>query len=105
MPTYRHPRAADDSAGPPPARVHVSRADKRSVDADGTFDAPAAVAATIAAAHDTTADAMRVDGGGDSVAAAIEAGVCPWCDDYEGDAVAQHASSAHSDKWAAHSED
>jgi hypothetical protein len=36
---------------------------------------------------------------------AIEQGVCPWCDDYEGDAVAQHASSAHPDEWADYKED
>lgn len=35
----------------------------------------------------------------------IEAGVCPWCDDYEGDGVAQHASSAHPDEWDEYKED
>lgn len=30
----------------------------------------------------------------------IDAGVCPWCDDYEGDSVPQHASSAHPDEWS-----
>jgi hypothetical protein len=34
-----------------------------------------------------------------SVEDAIEAGECPWCDEYEGDAVGQHAASAHSDEW------
>jgi hypothetical protein len=37
----------------------------------------------------------------------IEEGVCPWCDPddrYEGDGVPQHASSAHSEAWAAYSE-
>ena len=29
----------------------------------------------------------------------IDAGKCPWCDEYEGDAVGQHASSAHPDEW------
>jgi len=40
----------------------------------------------------------------DRPAAAIEAGVCPWCDDYEGDHVGQHASSAHADQWADYKE-
>lgn len=35
----------------------------------------------------------------------IEDGVCPWCDEYEGDGVAQHASAAHSDRWAAYTEE
>jgi len=34
----------------------------------------------------------------------VNAGVCPWCDEYEGEAVPQHASSAHPDEWAAYSE-
>lgn len=32
----------------------------------------------------------------------IDAGECPWCDDYEGDGVPQHAASAHADEWAAY---
>lgn len=39
------------------------------------------------------------------VVKSIDDGVCPWCDDYEGDGVPQHASSAHSEKWAAYKED
>jgi hypothetical protein len=39
-----------------------------------------------------------------TVAEQIDNGVCPWCDDYEGDGVPQHASSAHSQEWAAYSE-
>lgn len=34
----------------------------------------------------------------------IEAGECPWCDEYEGEHVGQHASSAHPDEWAEYSE-
>jgi len=34
----------------------------------------------------------------------IENGICPWCDDYEGDHVGRHASSAHADKWADYKE-
>lgn len=39
------------------------------------------------------------------VADAIEMGLCPWCDEYDGDHLAQHASSAHPEEWAEHSED
>lgn len=24
---------------------------------------------------------------------------CPWCDEYRGDYLAQHAASAHPDEW------
>jgi len=60
------------------------------------------------AVDDDTADYL-VDSGGyeyadetDTVPVddALEQGVCPWCDDYEGDAVGQHASSAHEEKWS-----
>jgi hypothetical protein len=34
----------------------------------------------------------------------IDAGVCPWCDDYEGDHVGRHASSAHPDEWGAYTD-
>ena len=40
-----------------------------------------------------------VDAGPETLADAVESGVCPWCDDYEGDHVGQHASSAHPDAW------
>ena len=36
--------------------------------------------------------------------AQVDAGVCPWCDDYEGDYLGQHASSAHPDAWDAYNE-
>lgn len=61
MATYRHPRAGEDTPGHPPNRIHVSRADKRAVDEDGVFEAPRRIARAIAARHDTTAEAMRVD--------------------------------------------
>lgn len=34
----------------------------------------------------------------------IERGECPWCDDYTGDGVPQHASSAHPDEWSDYKE-
>lgn len=56
---------------------------------------------------DDTDDATGPDGRTDAerdIAGMIEMGVCPWCDDYEGDYVGSHASSAHPEKWAAYSE-
>ncbi|WP_435346024.1 hypothetical protein [Haloarchaeobius sp. HRN-SO-5] len=35
----------------------------------------------------------------EDLAAIIDDGTCPWCADYEGDAVGKHASSAHSEEW------
>lgn len=37
-----------------------------------------------------------------TIADDIEAGVCPWCDGYDGEYVGQHASSAHPDQWDAY---
>lgn len=34
-----------------------------------------------------------------TLAETIDAGVCPWCTTYEGDAVGRHASAAHPDEW------
>jgi hypothetical protein len=31
--------------------------------------------------------------------AQFDRGVCPWCDDYEGESVGRHASSAHPERW------
>lgn len=30
----------------------------------------------------------------------IANGICPWCDDYDGENVGHHASSAHPDDWS-----
>jgi len=38
----------------------------------------------------------------DRAAIALENGACPWCDEYSGESVAQHASSAHPDEWRAY---
>lgn len=34
----------------------------------------------------------------------IENGECPWCDEYEGDGVPQHASAKHPEDWAEYKE-
>jgi len=39
------------------------------------------------------------------IAERLSDGECPWCDDYRGDAVGQHAASAHSDAWDDYKED
>jgi len=62
---------------------------------------------------DALADADKVrpvsretaDDGAGSDAAAIDAGVCPWCDDYTGDHVGRHASRAHPEEWQAYKAD
>jgi len=73
----------------------------------GNFKYADADAAAEAGATDETP--QEEDGPPDpvtfDVADTIEAGRCPWCDDYEGDAVGQHAASAHPDKWDAYKED
>lgn len=40
-----------------------------------------------------------------TTAPVADADGCPWCSDYEGDAVGKHASKAHPDEWADHMED
>jgi hypothetical protein len=65
----------------------VSRAERAAVDADGVFEAPERVGQAVAEHHDTTAEAIRVDGdAGDG---------CPYCDAYDGDYPAQHIAQAH----------
>jgi hypothetical protein len=34
----------------------------------------------------------------------IENGECPWCSEYKGDHVGQHASSAHPEEWTDYKE-
>lgn len=41
----------------------------------------------------------------DVIEETLDAGECPWCHDYEGDAVGQHAASAHPDAWNDYKED
>ncbi|WP_254766509.1 hypothetical protein [Salinilacihabitans rarus] len=35
----------------------------------------------------------------ESIAAQIEVGECPWCDEYEGENVGMHASRSHPEAW------
>lgn len=49
---------------------------------------------------------VNVDEIADEIAAElIEDGECPWCDDYSGGHVGQHASSAHPKKWSDYKDD
>lgn len=34
----------------------------------------------------------------------VDQGICPWCDEYEGDHVGRHAASAHPDSWDEYNE-
>lgn len=55
---------------------------------------------------DTTYEGRDVEEIGDEVIAdTLDDGECPWCHDYEGDAVGQHAASAHPDAWDDYKED
>lgn len=61
----------------------------------------------------TTVDYREVDDSADSeefnqqndAETLVEDGVCPWCEDYDGDNVGIHASQSHPDQWAAYKED
>ncbi len=37
-----------------------------------------------------------------TIAEVLDAGECPWCDEYDGDHVEQHAPKAHPDEWSAY---
>lgn len=125
----RHPRAHPDVPGRPPAKYdsgdYVSE-----LDDDGTFHESEAVAEHLMAHFDVSRDVVDasvpledavVEGDtttGENVVedsattdtdvvepgASIEAGECPWCEDYDGEHVGQHASSAHPDEWQAYRE-
>lgn len=118
----RHPRAREDVPGGPPAKVDTADGtvpvDRDSDgDAFGTFDGDARLAERLADRFDLDRGDVVVDGDADgdsetdddklpkSDATLIEAGECPWCDDYEGEHVASHAASAHPDAWDAYNDD
>jgi hypothetical protein len=116
MTEVRHPRADRDAS---PAAVTVGT-NTYSVDADGVIDCPdsevSAVADVLADVYGvdrdrilTNADAesgsVLVNADDKSDAMLIDAGVCPWCDEYDGDNVGLHASRAHPDQWADYKDD
>lgn len=111
----RDPRAPRDKDGRPDGAVDVN-GDLVPVESDGTFAHPAideAWAEAYAERNDATlAEVVIERDEGDANAppdadpeAMIDRGECPWCSDYAGDHVGQHASSAHPEKWAAYKEE
>jgi hypothetical protein len=117
----KHPLADRDAA---PAAVTVGTT-TYTIDADGVVECPPervdAVADALADAYDRDADALLDGAAGDDTCGAecqmcgqshddgacwdlIDEGVCPWCDEYEGENVGMHASRAHPDDWERYSE-
>lgn len=109
-----HPYAGEGD-GVPPAQVDVD-GDARAVE-DGTFEVHEDERGWLrdfAERYDADPDDLLLeedvlpDGASDTsrdLAAIIDDGECPWCDEYDGENVAQHASSAHPDEWDAYKED
>jgi len=83
----RHPRALDAVDGHPPAAVTLGR-HTYGLDSDHATEMPTAAAERLAANYDVSLAAIRVDDDGDG---------CPYCEDYDGDHVAQHVAQAHPD--------
>ena len=106
MPTVRHPKDRDDVTGTLPARVTVN-GDTYAVE-DGRVTLPTDADVTaLAAAYGLSPSALSLNqqDGTDDAEALVKSGVCPWCDEYDGDHVGQHASSAHPDEWDAYKSD
>jgi len=114
MPTLRHPRTLDDVDGHPPRTIPSAAVGERvTVDESGEFEVDdASDARDLADAYGVELERLVVDEADAEPKAAgdptpdeqIRAGICPWCDEYEGDHVGQHASSAHPDAWDAYNE-
>jgi len=116
-----HPHADRDAS---PAAVTVGT-DTYPVDEDGIIQCPAdraaEVADVLARVYDVPPDGLltREDEPPDRAAChrcglshddgacwdLIDDGICPWCDEYEGENVGMHASRAHPDDWARYKED
>lgn len=81
-----HPHALGDDPRDPPSVVPGGSGGSP-VAADGTFDAPdAGFVARLADAYGVAPSELLTD-------------ECPFCDDYDGDAVGQHAANAHAEAW------
>ena len=95
-----HPRALRNAA--PPA-VTVGRTTYR-VASDGTVECPDArvteIAERLAEVYDMTPDDLvyEEDGPPDGGARSDTDG-CPFCDEYAGEHVANHAAQAHPERW------
>lgn len=99
----RDPRASAAVDGRPDSYVDVT-GNLVAIADDGTFEHAAideqwarAYAERQGVAYETVVVDATTE---KSDAELVEAGICPFCDDYEGTGVPQHASAAHPDKWA-----
>jgi hypothetical protein len=69
-------------------------------------DGPDNLAESTRETRDADADELTPleDADGADAADLIDDGVCPWCDDYDGESVGRHASAAHTEEWEAYKE-
>lgn len=105
MPTVRHPCALDEVPGYLPGDVKVA-GEVYDVADDGTVSVSSErEVEVLAAMYDLAPSDLRAADEPQSIEDAISAGECPWCSDYEGDHVGQHASSAHPEVWDAYTSD
>mgnify|MGYP007047137861 CR=1 FL=1 len=95
MPTVRHPRDRDDVAGHPPSAVTIDRTNYDVAD-DGTVEVPSDYEADrLASAYGLDVAAIELNQ--QSEDALVNDDGCPYCDEYDGDHVAQHIAQAHPD--------
>jgi len=86
-------------------RIRYTGRSRYALRSGAVFDSAGDEADVSTAAADrlcSRGDFERVAGDDGELDAVIDAGDCPWCDEYGGDAVGQHAAAAHPDEWAAH---
>jgi hypothetical protein len=109
----RHPYTLEADAPPVDSYVHIGgRRNTHPVDDDGVIWVAGGVSrsavASWAAGYGYELTELIVDDGesddsdasnGADADAMLDNGVCPWCDEYAGNHVGQHASSAHPDEW------
>jgi hypothetical protein len=87
MVTVRHPRVRDDVAGHLPGAVTIDGTNYDVAD-DGSVEVPSDYEADrLASAYGLSVSDLE-PGADDG---------CPYCDDYDGDHVAQHIAQAHPD--------
>jgi len=97
---YHYPEA-DVQVDAPRARTLQIRSDE-----DGRYCGPPAEYADAVRAHLGVTERSENESGADDEAESVSLDDgCPWCDEYDGANVGQHASSAHSDEWAAYKAD
>ena len=92
-----------------PRTMAVARRETVRTNADGTVsvDADEHVTTLKAAGFKETDKTDKAEGDAETkldgpTVQSLKDGACPWCDEYDGDHVGRHASSAHTDKWNAY---